>query len=622
MPSAASAATPSSPVAGTAVAVPGTTALESVACTSSTTCVAVGQNAADGDPVQGVVVPVTNGAAGTTVDVSGTYALNGVACPSASICVAVGDDTSGAGTVLTLTNGLPGTAVPAPETSQLVSIACTTTTTCLAVGDIESASAQGAVTQGEVVPITNGVPGTGVVVAGTSNLAGVACPSPNTCEVAGSSSSDQGVVVTVKNGAAGSAQAVPGSSALYGVACPNVTTCETAGDNTSNEGLVASINNGSPGVAQVVPGTNLASGVACSNATNCLVTGTYFSGPSGLQAVVAPITDGAPSAAQEISGATGNAGVVCPSTGTCEVVSENETSTDPAGQGAVATVTDIHPLAYATFTNPLDGQTNVDTTKTFTWNTVPGAQGYVLIVGTTLYGSNLLNSGVLPPTTSSFTVPAFPSGQTLYATLFTKQNNAWTAFDEIGFNAAIRQATFTNPLNGQYNIDTAKAFTWTNIPDSQGSILVVGTTAFGTNLVNSGILPASQTSYTVPALPGGILFATLLTKVNGAFTRYQLIAFTAASGGASLVYPTNGQQSVVNTNGFQWATVPGAQGYLLTVGTTLYGTNIFNSGILAPTRSVTAIPALPSNHQLHATLFTETNGSWVNFQNITFESGS
>ena len=49
-------------------------------------------------------------------------------------------------------------------------------------------------------------------------------------------------------------------------------------------------------------------------------------------------------------------------------------------------------------------------------------------------------------------------------------------------------------------------------------ILVIGTTPFGTDLANSGIL-ALQNSYTPPVLPTGrVLYATLLTQSDGSGT--------------------------------------------------------------------------------------------------------
>jgi len=201
-----------------------------------------------------------------------------------------------------------------------------------------------------------------------------------------------------------------------------------------------------------------------------------------------------------------------------------DSCSDPSQSVAVA--------GNAIFTNPWDGQPNVDTTMPFTWKTLAAAQGYILVVGTTGYGSNLMNSGILPASQSSFPMPDLPAGPELFATLLTKVNGAWSGFQAVIFTAAVGHATFTNPLATEANVDTSKPFTWSTLAAAQGYILVVGTTQYGSDLVNSGILPASQSSFPMPVLPAGqTLYATLLTKVNGAWSRFQAIAFTAGHGG-------------------------------------------------------------------------------------------
>ena len=285
--------------------------------------------------------------------------------------------------------------------------------------------------------------------------------------------------------------------------------------------------------------------------------------------------------------------------------------------GGTLTVT----INHATFTYPVAGQTNVDTTQAFAWTPLPGAQNYYLTVGTTMFGTDLASSGVLAPGQASFGVPALPVGPTLFATVLTLLGGAWN-YQSVTFTAAPGLATFSYPTNGQPNVDTTQAFTWLGIPQAQAYILTVGTTVYGSDLVNSGILPPGQTSFSVPALPAGVLYATLLTKVNGSFTRFQLVAFTAAGGQANFTYPLNGATSVDTTQLFSWSTVPQAQAYFLLVGTTVYGGDLVNTGILPKTTSTFDVGALPTGRTLYATLFTEIGGAWARFQAITFTAAA
>jgi YVTN family beta-propeller protein len=281
----------------------------------------------------------------------------------------------------------------------------------------------------------------------------------------------------------------------------------------------------------------------------------------------------------------------------------------------------VNPAAPvpATLTNPVNGQNGVDTSRPFTWNGVATAQGYILVVGTTPNGTDLVNSGVLAPGQTAFNVPELPTGKPLYASLLTESYGTWTLYQSVTFTAAAGHATFTNPLNGQNSIDTTKAFSWNPVAGAQGYILVVGTTRNGTDLVNSGVLPASQTTLAMPDLPAGrTLYAALLTKVNGAWTRYQAISFTAAVGHGTFTSPVNGKTVASVARQITWATVPGAQGYILVVGTTVNGTDLVNSGVLPAAQSTYPVPALPKGKTLHAALLTKINGAFTRYQAISF----
>jgi hypothetical protein len=187
-----------------------------------------------------------------------------------------------------------------------------------------------------------------------------------------------------------------------------------------------------------------------------------------------------------------------------------------------------------------------------------------------------------------------------------------------GPRAAVGEAALIYPRNGQAGVDPTKAFTWTAIRNADSYDLTVGTTPYGTNLVNSGIIAPTRSTYATPVLPGGkTLYATLYTEVNGTWGRHQSITFTTGPAMAVLTNPVNGQSNVVTPAAFTWTTVSAAQNYDLTVGTTLYGTSLVNSGIIATTRSTYTTPVLPGGKTLYATLYTEINNKWV-YQEVAF----
>ena len=140
-------------IPGAATPVTGTDILSGVACSSATSCVAVGHKGPS-DAGVGVVVPVTNGIAGTVTPVTGTDVLLGVACSSAASCLAVGQNASIAsnprGVVVTITNGTPRATTTAAGTDFLLGVACSSATSCLAVGTKGPFFAS----VGAVVPVT------------------------------------------------------------------------------------------------------------------------------------------------------------------------------------------------------------------------------------------------------------------------------------------------------------------------------------------------------------------------------------------------------------------------------------------------------------------------------------
>ncbi len=485
--------------------------LRGMACPTPTSCLAVGNNPSGS---LGVVVPFSNGVPGVAQVVPGVYRLEAIACTGSSTCLAVGSSTGPSATavVVPVVTGVAGGAQPVVGADLgLYGIACPTPTLCVAVG------ANGA-SQGVVVAITNGTPGTAQIVAGAGELAGVDCDTATTCQAVGTDlAGDEGVIVPIDDATAGPAVDVPETAGLIGIACPAVSQCEAAGVNASTQGVVTSVVGGIPAWPQVVPGAAYLLDVACATPFLCETAG--FS--ASATAVADSLSDGVPAPVQAVPGAAALLGVICPDSSVCDVAGVNSSS-----QGVIGTVNPVFTLPYpALLTYPLQGQT-ADTTQPFRISDVPGAQGYLLVVGSTYHGTDLFNSGFLSPTTSSITMPALPPGKTLYATLFTESNNSWVYLTST-FTAAPGLATFTNPLNGATLANRQPTFKWSTIAASQGTILVVGTTPYGTDLLDTGVLSPQQSSYQAPVLPTGkTLYANLLTKVDGAWTRYQHIQFT------------------------------------------------------------------------------------------------
>jgi hypothetical protein len=262
--------------------------LDSVACASPASCVAVGSYIA--------TVPSHEqaGASGSTLPVivaesrqrwlkprsvalpanalrgrGQTAALEAVACPAAGSCVAIGSYVDASGTpremVLNQSRGAWAAArelvlSPASAGVELSALACRTASSCVAVG-----SSRGAAGSSSSSPVavsdTAGVWGAPVEVALPAGVSGaqnatfssVACPASGSCTAAGyyqleaagfNPPTDRAILAGESAGAWGAAGAIALSPALSGtggeqlksLACPELGTCVAVGSYEDRDG--------------------------------------------------------------------------------------------------------------------------------------------------------------------------------------------------------------------------------------------------------------------------------------------------------------------------------------------------------------------------------------------------
>ncbi|MGH9077299.1 MAG: hypothetical protein ACRDY0_07585 [Acidimicrobiales bacterium] len=294
-----------------------------------------------------------------------------------------------------------------------------------------------------------------------------------------------------------------------------------------------------------------------------------------------------------------------------------------AGQSKVDGCIQRPDKAHAAFSYPTDGATNVESTQPFTWNAAAAAQGYYVTVGTTVGGYDLVNSGTLASSQTSLDVGALPTGQTLHARVYTRDDGNYDQYRGASFAVATGgEAVFTYPTDGATNVESTQPFTWNAAAAAQGYYVTVGTTVGGYDLVNSGTLASSQTSLDVGALPTGqTLHARVYTEENGTFQRYQDISFTTDATRAEGLFtnPTAGETGVTAAAPFTWSAAgAGTQGYYLTVGTTVGGFDVANTGTLGVNVTSYQVEALPPGKTLHARIYTKADGDYQRYQDITF----
>ena len=244
----------------------GSNILTGVACTSSTSCIAVGYYFNISSIAQ-TLVESWNGTAWTIStspnQSSSANSLAGVSCTSSTACTAVGVSVSPTSIAQTLIERWNGTAWsissspnPSGTSNELNGVKCTSSTGCIAVGDYYNASN----VDQTLVEGWNG--STWAVVAspdqGTMQnyLGGIACASATSCVAVGffrNPSSVPQTLVESWNGSTWAIVASPdqgsGSNLLSSVACTSSTSCTAVGAYTSGGSSQTLVETGPPSSA-------------------------------------------------------------------------------------------------------------------------------------------------------------------------------------------------------------------------------------------------------------------------------------------------------------------------------------------------------------------------------------
>ena len=190
----------------------------------------------------------------------------------------------------------------------------------------------------------------------------------------------------------------------------------------------------------------------------------------------------------------------------------------------------IEHTVHASLTFPTTGQANVNTATPFRWTDIPGGQGYQLWIGTKRGDGSLSRSGPLSANTSSYRVPALPTGVTLWARLYTEVAGSWDSHQDITFTVTGNWTGFTYPTAGGMGmINTMTPFSWSAATGAQAYQLTIGTKPGVSQSRQLRVLAPNVTDYREPALPtGSTLYARIVAKIAGNWTNYQAISFTAA----------------------------------------------------------------------------------------------
>lgn len=264
-----------------------------------------------------------------------------------------------------------------------------------------------------------------------------------------------------------------------------------------------------------------------------------------------------------------------------------------------------------TLISPANGAVNVPLDATITWTPVNGVAGYIISLGTTPGGSDIINNQAVGLATS-FTPPlGLPNNTTIYVNIslffFNAQNIpcAEESFTTENVTTPPACTTLNNPLDGAIDVPINANLSWNVSIGAEGYRLTIGTTPGGNEILPETDLGNVLTYNPVADFPAATtIYVTIVPyNANGNAVNCSIESFTTGSLGqapecTSLLSPLDGAIDVSLTPELRWAPVPNATGYILNMGTSPGARDILNDFDVGNNTSTLVL-----NFQFNVTIF-------------------
>ncbi|REH46422.1 gliding motility-associated-like protein [Tenacibaculum gallaicum] len=261
------------------------------------------------------------------------------------------------------------------------------------------------------------------------------------------------------------------------------------------------------------------------------------------------------------------------------------------------------PPTCTSLVNPINGSTGVPLNTDISWSEITEATGYLVSVGTTQGGIEVVNSIDVGNTTLYSFTHDLQANRIHYVRIIPYNDvgdgigcveESFTTGDTV--LSAPNCATITVPSNGATNVSVSTGINWDAVTDADGYYISIGTTSGGTGIINNEVV--TGTSYTLASdLPENTTIYVSVTPYNsvGNAAGCSEISFTTeivstAPNCTTITVPSNGATNVSVNTGISWDAVTDADGYYVSIGTTSDGTDIVNN------ESVTGTTYNPTNN--------------------------
>lgn len=248
-------------------------------------------------------------------------------------------------------------------------------------------------------------------------------------------------------------------------------------------------------------------------------------------------------------------------------------------------------LTCPTINTPLDGDTNVSVGTNISWNEIVGAPGYLISMGTTPGGTDIVNEQNVGNATSYQPPLGLPENTDIYVTItiffFNAENILCTT--EMFRTANVTEPPSCTspafPIDGSTNVNVTSAIRWNHALTATGYSLSLGTTPGGNDILNNENIVGSLFFQPTTDLPVDTeIFVRLIPYNNNGSAQPVCSIYSFTTGAlaiipncSSLISPLNGAINVNLSPIIEWTMVPNATGYRLTIGTTPFNANVLDN---------------------------------------------
>ena len=243
-------------------------------------------------------------------------------------------------------------------------------------------------------------------------------------------------------------------------------------------------------------------------------------------------------------------------------------------------------------TFPLNGSNDVPVNSTITWNAVVGVPGYIISIGTTPGGVDIVDNTNVG-SSLSYTPPlGLPENTQLYVTItlfFFSGGNPDVVCPGVTFRTEDVTGPpactmMSNPVDGATNINIATNISWNYSPTATGYRISMSTVPGAGNIVNNLNVLNVLTYNPILDLPPSTQIFVEVTPYNenGNLSPCPEQSFTTGAvatlpGCATLINPLNGAINVPLTPFIEWTAVVGAAGYRVTIGSSPFSAEVLDN---------------------------------------------